>query len=486
MAQDRDVEAETRYAQAGDLNIAYKVFGEGPINLVFVPGIVSNIDIFWTLDPFIEFMERLASFARVVIFDKRGTGLSDPTPGAAELDERMDDVRAVMDAVGMESAAILGLSEGGPLAALFAATYPERTKALVLCGSFGRIPQGYAFRDVLEDAVEHWGEGKLALSLAPSLRANAIMRRMIGFVERASASPQMMRSLFDCIAKIDVRSVLPSITAPTLAVHRRDEVIPLEMAQELVDGIDGARLVVVEGDDHLPWLGDVEAYIGPIEEFLTGSRHHAVSDRALATVLFTDIATSTERNAAVGDEAWRRVLDQHNGIVRDSLREHRGREIKTMGDGFLATFDGPARALRCARTIVERVREAGVEVRVGVHTGEVEVYSDGDVGGMAVNLGARVGAAASPGEVLVSSTVKDLVFGSGFRFVPRGAKELKGVPGEWSLFALEGEGAAEVAAVPIAETLGPFDRAKLRFASRNPKAMRAFGRLIAPKPAAER
>lgn len=471
---------ETKYAQAaGDVDIAYRVFGEGPMNLVIVPGIFSHLDLFFTIDLYCDFMENFGTFARVVTFDKRGTGLSDPTADAAELDERMDDIRAVMDANSMESAAIVGISEGGSLALLFAATHPERTRAVVLCGSGARLPADSPGRAALEREVDAWGTGAFALALSPGLRRSGMfVRRTVGFLERASATPHMARSLWDFAKTVDLTPILPSIQAPLLAVIRRDEIFDVAYAQETVDGVPDGRLVTLEGDDHLPWIGDTAAYVGPIREFLTGTKHEVEPDRGLATVLFTDIVSSTSHNAELGDEEWRRVLASHNSFVRETLTEHRGREIKTIGDGFLSTFDGPARALRCAKTIVDGVGDLGLSVRAGLHTGEVELYPDGDIGGMAVNLGARIGAAAQGGEVLVSSTIKDVVFGSGFRFEPRGDHELKGVPGSWSLYALEGEGRPDGPVSAAVDHLGPYDRGRVQLARRFPRTARAFGRLI--------
>jgi class 3 adenylate cyclase len=470
---------ETKYAQAGEIDIAYRVFGSGPLNLVIVPGLFSHLDLFFSFDQYARFMERFGRFARVATFDKRGTGLSDPTPGAAELDDRMDDIRAVMDAVGMQRAAIMGISEGGPLSLLFAATYPERTDAVVLCGSFCRAPEGSRLAELMHASADAWGTGKIAITMSPGLqKSGVLMRRSMGFVERATASPHMARSLIEFVLTVDMRSVLPAVQAPLLAVHRQHELIDVELAREIADGVPNGRLVVVDGDDHLPWVGNADEYIGTIQEFLTGTKHEAEPDRGLATVLFTDIVSSTSRNAELGDDEWRRLLGRHNRLVREALTTHRGREIKTIGDGFLSTFDGPARALRCAKEIVDGVQDLGLSVRAGVHTGEVELYPDGDIGGMAVNLGARIGAAAAGGEVLVSSTIKDLVFGSGFKFDPRGEHELKGVPGSWPLFALEGEGATTTQVSAAIDHLGPLDRARVTLVRRNPRAARALSRLI--------
>ena len=316
---------ETQYAHAGEVDIAYRVFGDGPMNIVIVPGLFAHLDLFFTFDLYADFMERFGTFARVATFDKRGTGVSDPTAGAAELDDRMDDIRAVMDATGMDSAAIMGISEGGPLSLLFAATYPERTRAVVLCGSFGRVPKGSRLEKLMRDGAAVWGTGQVALELSPGLqRSGALMRRSMGFLERATASPHMAQSLVDFVRTIDMRPILPSVQAPLLAVHRRDEMIDVELAREIAEGVPDGRLLVVDGDDHLPWVGNVDEYVGAIQEFLTGNRHEAEPDRGLATVLFTDIVSSTSRNAELGDQEWRGVLAEHNAFVRMTLEEHRG------------------------------------------------------------------------------------------------------------------------------------------------------------------
>lgn len=471
---------DTQYARAvGGLDIAYRVFGDGPMNLVIAPGIFSHLDLLFTFDLYRDFMERFAQFGRVVTFDKRGTGLSDATAAAAELDERMDDIRAVMDATSMSRAAIIGISEGGPLSLLFAATYPDRVDAVVVCGSFGRVPPNTAFRAALDSGTKEWGTGKLTTQMSPGLqRSSALVRRSIGFLERASASPNMAKSLAAFMADLDIRPILPSVQAPVLALHRSDELIESRFAREIADAVPNGKLVLLPGDDHLPWVGNVTEYVDVIEEFLTGTKHVAEPERRLSTVLFTDIVSSTSQNAELGDEAWGRLLAHHHELVRGALGDYRGQEIKTIGDGFLAAFDGPARALRCAKAVVDGVGELGISVRAGLHTGEVEILSDGDIGGMAVNIGARVGALASGGEVLVSSTIKDLVFGSGFHFVSRGEHTLKGVPGSWSLFALEGEGPLHAPVTSIEDHLGPLDRARVKLVRRSPRVSRAFNRLV--------
>jgi pimeloyl-ACP methyl ester carboxylesterase/class 3 adenylate cyclase len=436
---------QTHYARSGDVNIAYQVVGDGPLDLVFVPGFISHLDLQWSDPRIARFLEKLASFSRLILFDKRGTGLSDPVAAPAPLEERMDDVRAVMDAAGSERAALFGLSEGGPMSVLFAATYPERTRALVLCGTFPTgtpdpddNPSGQRWVDTIQSArsaAEHWGEGHTLALMAPSAdrESDRIGR---GIFERSAASPQLVQTLFDMVLETDVRDLLPSIRVPTLVLHRQEEFIPVEGARYMAEHIPGARLVVLPGMDHIPFYGDGDGYAEEIEEFLTGARQAPVSDRILTTVMFTDIVGSTERAATLGDARWRELLGRHDELMRAELERHRGREVKTMGDGFLATFDGPARGIRCARAVADQVRSLDIELRAGLHTGECELIGD-DIGGMAVNIGARIGALADADEVVVSSTVKDLVVGSGISFSDRGTRELKGVPGEWRLFAVD-------------------------------------------------
>jgi class 3 adenylate cyclase len=357
----------------------------------------------------------------------------------------MDDVRAVMDAAGSERAALFGLSEGGAMSVLFAATYPERTRALLLCGSFpngsvdpGENPGGQRWVDGVQRvraATEHWGEGRTLAYMAPS--ADSERDRIgRGVFERSAASPQMAQTLIDMVLETDVRDLLPTLRVPTLVLHRAEEFVPVECARYMAERIPGARLVVLPGMDHIPFYGDADGYAEEIEEFLTGARQAPISDRILTTVMFTDIVGSTERAAALGDARWRELLSRHDELMRTELERHRGREVKTMGDGFLATFDGPARGIRCARAVADQVQSLDMALRAGLHTGECELIGD-DIGGMAVNIGARIGALAGADEVVVSSTVKDLVVGSGISFSDRGHSELKGVPGEWRLFAVD-------------------------------------------------
>ena len=440
--------AVTRYAKSGDVHIAYQVTGNGPLDLVFVPGFVSHLEAEWSNPARSRFIERLSSFSRLIRFDKRGTGLSDRVP-IPTLEQRMDDVRAVMDAVGSERAALFGISEGGPMSLLFAATYPERTTALVIYGSYARRlwapdhPFGRTqaeWHEVVQRLEREWG-GPAAIDVwAPSMVHDERFREGWAAYLRAAASPGAAAAVMRMNGEIDVRHVLPVVRVPTLILHRTgDRVTSIDQARVMAQHIAGAKLVELPGIDHIPTVGDADVIVDEIEEFLTGVRHGPEPDRVLATVLFTDIVGATEKAASLGDRRWRDLLQGHHGLVRRELGRFRGHEIDTAGDGFLATFDGPARAIRCACAVSDGVRALGIEVRAGLHTGEVEMLGD-KVSGLAVHIGARVAATAAPGEVLVSSTVKDLVAGSGLRFQDRGSHGLKGVPGEWHLFAVESEG----------------------------------------------
>src|SRR4051794_1671961 len=437
----------TRYARIGDAHIAYQVLGDGPIDLVMVPGFVSNVEHYWEMPNVPEVFARIASFARLVIWDKRGTGLSDPVAGVPTLEERIDDLKAVLDAVGSDRTALWGVSEGGPMSVMFAATYPERTTELILYGTTPRFsrasdfPHGWTDEFVtrqLAAVEEGWGEGAMMEVFAPGYAGDPLARQMWGRYQRAGASPAMARRVLEALAEIDVREILPAVNVPTLILHRTDErVAAVEGARYMAEHIRGARLVEFEGSDHLPMLGDPHALVDEIEEFLTGERRPRPADRVLSTVLFTDIVGSTERAAELGDSRWRDLLARHDELVRRQLSRFGGREVKHTGDGFLATFDGPARGVRCASDIAESVRIAGLEIRAGLHTGECELRAS-DIGGMAVHIAARVMSLAGPGEVLTSSTVKDLVVGSGLRFADRGLHPLKGVPDEWRLYAVAG------------------------------------------------
>jgi class 3 adenylate cyclase/pimeloyl-ACP methyl ester carboxylesterase len=436
---------ETRYAKSGDTYIAYQVMGEGPFDLVVVPGFISHVEMQMESPAFASFFARLASFCRVIRFDKRGTGLSDRLGAIPTLEERMDDVRAVMDAAGSTRAALLGMSEGGPMSIVFAATYPERTTALVLYGSYARgaWAPDYPWRMTdaefeadLKATEGSWGQGNTLDHYMPSLAHDGELRKFMGRLERASASPKAVRIIRLMTRDIDVRHVLPTISVPTLVLHRANDVLRVENGRYLARHITSAKYVELPGVDHIPWVGDAKAILGEIEEFLTGARRENEADleRVLATILFTDIVGSTARAVALGDRAWQDVLSQHRALVREQLQRHRGREINTAGDGFVAAFDGPARAVRCGQAIAEAVKKLGIHIRAGVHSGECQVMGE-DLGGIAVHIGARIGALAAADEVLVSGTVKDLVAGSGLRFEPRGTHVLKGVPGDWPLLA---------------------------------------------------
>ena len=440
------VQPETRYAKSGGVHVAYQVTGAGP-DLVLVPGWVSHVEYAWESSLFSRFLNRLASFSRLILLDRRGTGLSDRVAEPPTLEERMDDVRAVMDAVGSERAALFGISEGGPMCMLFAATYPERTSALVL---YGTLVKGMQDADVswappkeqvdifLDVIGKAWGTGITLDLFGPSLAQDERERQYWARFERLAVSPGAARVLLQMVADTDVRHVLPTIRVPTLIVHRSgDRATPVEGARHIAAHIPEAKYVELPGEDHFAWIGDLDAVLDPVEEFLTGACQAPEPDRVLATVLFTDIVGSTACAADLGDQRWRDLLTSHNAVVRAELARFRGREVKTAGDGFLATFDGPARAIRCACAVRDAVRSLGIEIRAGLHTGECELMGD-DVGGIAVHTGARVAASAGPGEVLVSSTVKDLVAGSRLRFADRGTHDLRGVPEEWRLFAVEG------------------------------------------------
>jgi pimeloyl-ACP methyl ester carboxylesterase len=437
---------DTKYAKSGDVHVAYQVSGDGPFDLVFVPGFVSHVEYQWEEPQAARFFERLGSFSRLIRFDKRGTGLSDRAAGVPTLEERMDDIRAVMDAAGSERAAIVGFSEGGQLSMMFAATYPERATALVLYGSgvTARRDDDYPWASTPEhreammaEMEREWGTAWGVETYAPSLAHDPAYRRWWGSFMRMSASPGAAVARLRMNALNDVRPILSTIRVPTLILHRTDDrATPIQAGRYLASHITGAKYVELPGVDHIAWVGDAESLLNEIEEFLTGSRTQAEPDRVLATVLFTDIVNSTGLAAELGDRRWRDLLERHNAMTRRELARARGREVHTTGDGFLATFDGPARAIRCATTLTNAVRDLGMELRAGLHTGECEMIGD-DVGGIAVHIGARVAATAGPGEVLVSSTVKDLVAGSGIQFRDGGVHTLKGVPGDWRLYAVE-------------------------------------------------
>lgn len=439
---------ETSYAKTEDgVHIAYQVFGDGPVDLVMVPGFISHLEQAWESPAFAHLHRRLGSFARVITFDKRGTGLSDRTGSLPDLDQRMLDVLAVMDDAGSDRAALLGISEGGSMAIVFAATHPERTRALVLYGAYAKLtcgpdhPIGMTPEEV-EDLGAYleprWGTGVGLAAWAPSLGEDEEARQWWARLQRLSASPGAARQLITSYNNIDARPALPLVQAPTLVLHRtEDRMIPVEHGREIAEAIDGARLVEFPGHDHLLATTNCDLIVDEIAEFLTGAAPAHEPDRVLATVLFTDIVGSTERAGEVGDRRWRDVLDAHDRLVERQVHRHAGRVVKSTGDGVLAVFDGPTRAVRAARAITDGSGGVGVEVRAGLHTGEIVERAD-DVAGIAVHVASRVSAAAGAGEVLVSRTLVDLVAGSGVEFDDRGEHELKGVAGTWRLFAVAG------------------------------------------------
>jgi pimeloyl-ACP methyl ester carboxylesterase len=459
----------TNYALNDGVSIAYQVTGEGP-DLVVVPGFVSHLEMDWTEPRLARFLEQLSSFCRLIRMDKRGTGLSDPVPGIPTLEERMEDVHAVMDAAGSERATLFGYSEGGPMSALFAATYPERTKGLIIYGSF---PSGAALPDddrFERQVIDRWGEGNSVNFFAPSVAHEPGRRMTFGAYERAAASPGMARALIAALDQTDISAVLPQVRVPTLILHRRGDMFPVDRARWMAEQVEDGRFIELEGADHLPFYGDTASILGEIEEFVTGTRSAAPVERALATVLFTDIVDSTKRASELGDRRWREVLNAHNELTRNHVAASQGRAIKSTGDGYLASFDGPARAINCARDLTTALAPLGIQIRAGVHTGECELMGE-DIAGMAVHIGARISDLGSPSEVIVSSTVKDLVVGSNIRFTDLGEHELKGVPDRWRLYLVGGK---ESEAEPIDQSRShrPGDRLGLTLARRAPNVPR--------------
>ena len=435
---------ETHYTRSGPVNIAYQVFGDGPHDLILVPGWISNIDTFWEEPTVVRFFEGLAKFSRVLLFDKRGTGLSDRMTGIATLEDRMDDVRAVMNAANSKEATLFGYSEGGPMCALFAATYPERTRALVLMGSYARrqYAPDYVFghseensRQLLEDIESGWGTPLDIERRVPTLASNQRFRRWWAKFMRAGASPASAAALMRMNFQIDVRPILPSISVPALILHaKRDGIVAIEAGRYLAQHIRNARLVEFDSDDHVPFGDSMAQVLDETRKFVTGRSDVYSDDRVVSTIMFTDIVDSTRVAAEMGDAVWRDALAAHHAAVREELAIHRGTEIKTTGDGFHATFDGPARAIRCGQAICQSVEALGLAVRVGIHTGEC-IRHGNELEGIAIHIAARIGALAGAGQVLVSQTVRDLVAGSGIQFENRGAHRLKGLDGEWSVCA---------------------------------------------------
>lgn len=480
---------ETRYAVRSDgVSIAYQVLGDGPVDLVFCFGWISHLDLQWSHPDIARFFTRLASFTRLVLYDKAGTGLSDPIPHVATLEERAEDIRTVMDAAGVDGAVLFGESEGGPPAMLFAATHPERAAALVIYGSNGtnrvtdeeRERFDLSFERMAEpwlrlhEAVEKWGSGLTLSVLGPSADS-PIGRRFGGTFERASVSPSMARGLLEAIVDMDVLPVAQTISAPTLILHRRDEIIPVGMSRLLADRIPHSEYVELEGIDHAYFV-DGDQILDEVERFLTGGVKAPEPSRVLTTVLFSDIVDSTRRAAELGDAAWRGLLERHDELVRRCVDADGGRVVKSLGDGALATFAGPGRAIHCAQELSGAAGEAGLKIRAGVHTGECEVLGD-DIGGLTVHIGARVCGLARADEVLVTGAVKDLVVGSQLGFVERGEHELKGVPGRWRLYAVGDDRAAQEPVAPAAESMTAADRMTVRVARRAPGALRALARI---------
>ena len=504
---------ETSYASCGDLSIAYQVFGDGPVELVVAGSFASHVELAWTLPEYEAFMEQLATFCRVVLFDKAGVGLSDPVPRVRSMDDRAAEIEAVMDAVGFGNAVLFGLSEGGPASIVFAAKRPERTRALILYGTLATVGS-LGWEDLERDPAEvrarlipevgedytpsaeqlarsqelgravrsAWGSGAALKGLLPSVRSI----RQLAMLERMSASPGMARATLEAGFRIDVRPILSTITAPTLVIHARDDPAPVQFGRYLADHIPGAQWLEVDGMDHAPWFTEPDRILTGIEEFLTGS--HAApspSHRALRTVLFTDMVASTQHAAAAGDERWRAVLHRFGEITADLTERFGGTVVKGTGDGHLATFDGPTQAIRCAEALRAEAETLGIEIRVGIHSGECELL-DNDIGGLAVHIAARILGQAEAGDILVSRTVRDLVVGSGTGFEDRGNVELRGVPGTWQLLAVDPHGAragsaeAELASTP---TPGPrtgmrrSDRAVEVMAKRTPWILRGMARL---------
>jgi class 3 adenylate cyclase len=442
------VRPRTRYARSGDLSIAYQVLGSGPFDLVFVHGWVSHLDLQWEEPHLAAFLNRLASFARLIILDKRGTGLSDRVALSElpTLEKRMDDLRAVMDAAGSESASLFGTSEAGAMCLLFAATYPNRVRSVLTFGSYAKRIRSTDYpwaptREEREAAYREipatWGTTTGLEAVFPSMIGNPAFEEWLGAYFRAAASPAAAVALLRMNSEAEIRAILPTVRVPALIMNRiEDGDVRVEEARYIASQIPGATLKLFPGADHVPWVGHQEDILGEIEEFLTGVRHADTYDRVLATILSTDIAGSTELVTRLGDRSWRDLLARHHAVVRRELQRYRGREIDTAGDGFFAAFDGPARAIRCAKAVIGETANLGVEVRAGLHTGECEVLGD-KLTGIAVHTAARVAATASPGEVLVSATVRDLVAGSGITFVERGEHALKGLPDRLRLFAVE-------------------------------------------------
>lgn len=438
------MQPETRYAKSGDLHIAYQIFGAGSVDLVLVPGFISNVEETWDNPSAARWLERLGRFARVITFDKRGTGLSDRAGSVPTLDERMDDARAVMDAAQSERAVLLGISEGGSLATVFAASHPDRCSSLILYGAFAKFSSWYPTEEKLAAfyryVEEKWGTGESVWKYAPSMADDAGFKKIWARHERVGATPAAAKALMRMNQEIDISGILSAIRVPTLMIHRtEDTAVGIEAGRYLAQHIPDARLAEFAGADQLPYIGEnADDIADEIQEFVTGSRPDVEPDRILATVLLTDIVDSTKQASELGDRRWRTLLDQHDDLVRQEISRFRGREVKSLGDGFLATFDGPARAVRCATAIIDGARSLGLQIRCGLHTGEIELKTQ-DIAGIAVHIAARIAALAEGGQVLVSRTVRDLVAGSNLRLEDRGSYALKGLSESMPLFAVAKE-----------------------------------------------
>ncbi|MEA2272270.1 MAG: hypothetical protein QOI98_978 [Solirubrobacteraceae bacterium] len=432
---------DTEFARAGDLHIAYQVFGSGPVELLVTGGPAGHIEIYWEEPLVRRWNECMASFARVALFDRRGTGASDAPDEPPTLEQYMEDMLAVIDACGFERPALFGGSEGGCLCALFAATYPERVSALAVLDTAARglVAMQPGVMETISDLIENeWGKGRLVTSIyAPSMAGDVRFERWGARLERNSVTPRGARQILELMAESDVSDALPRIQAPTLVMHRReDQVVPIAEGRAFAAAIPGARFVELEGTDAMGWTGDADSVLDELEEFLTGTRSHFRHDRALATVLFTDIVGSTDLASRLGDRRWRHLLTEHDHLIRRELDRAGGRVVKSVGDGVLAMFDSPTDAVRAARSAIEAVRPLDLHLRAGLHIGEVELLEDGDIGGLAVHIGARITDLAEPEQVLVSGTVRDILVGSGLELIPDGTHRLRGVPGKWPVYAL--------------------------------------------------
>ncbi len=468
-----------QYADTGEGSIAYQVFGEGPRDLLVTPGFVSHLDLQWTVPSYARFFETLASFSRVIIFDKRGTGLSDPTQGAVRFDQRADDLVAVMDAAGSETASLMGVSEGGPLSILVAAREPERVDSLILYGTFASGDQlGGELMDAFSNAIAHWGSGLTSSIFSSSDRSSGLHRRLAAVFERASASPGMARALVESVRAADVSDVLPTIDVPSLVIHRKDDPFaPVAWGRQMAERLPNARLVVTEGSDHLPWFGDSQSIAQAVGDFLgTHEIRKATPRKRLATIMFTDIVDSTVKAVELGDDDWTELLGQHNDLMRDLLEEWRGEEVKTTGDGFLTLFDSSARAIEFVYDAMGRLSDLDIMIRAGVHTGEVEILGD-DVAGQSVHLAARIAALAEPGEVLVSGSVRDLSVGSYLEFTDRGDHQLKGFPGAWRLYSADQPAEELIIDLRQPRELSATDQISLFLARRAPVALRTLAGL---------